>query len=211
MNSSRQHDRKRLLLCASVFLLLCVPRNVAVQAAETHAVPEAMSPAEYVTQSLQEADENFERQDFWSAYELYQRVVEFDPSHRVARGKVYEIAKIYQALEEVARQEQNTKQAEIFHQQYRSIVRTLLGVLTAQLKRAISTYNKYKKEKDVSGEHIQENILNALDNILTILHEFRDIYEQCPRDEATMEQMVEKIDAAISKYTQEYTQYQNTP
>lgn len=175
----------------------------------SHKVSEAQSDAKkssQIAQFLQEADKYFELQDFQPSYQFYRNVLALDPLHHYARERIYEIAKIYQTLEDVAIQQQNQEEADIFRQEYRTIIRYLLTLLTNQLQHFLDRYAEYTRIED-SDEETREHILTVLENILIILREIQMIYEQFPQNDTTSAQMVERIKGAIDKYQQEYTRY----
>ena len=161
---------------------------------------------EQIAQLLEDADVHFQRQEFLAGYELYRRVLSLEPMHQFARKKIYEIAGIYKTLEEIALKERNEAQATLLHRQYRSIVRYLLKVLTSQLNRTLQIYSNYLAAEK-QGNDVKEKMLPVLENLLTILQELKNVYEQFPREDSNAGQMVERLNEAILKYEKELTRY----
>lgn len=165
------------------------------------------SRSEQVEQFLQEAEAYFEKQEFIASYELYRRVLSLDSTNEPARGKIYEIARIYQTLEKIARQEQDEEQAKLLYQQHRSIVRYLLSVLTQQLDLEFQTYSKLNLLKETGGD-IKNDVIPVLQNLLKILRELKNIYEHFPREGSGTEKVIERLNDAIKKYEKELAHYQ---
>ncbi len=176
----------------AVFWIWTVPKGAAQTEEET-------SRAEQIEELLQEADAFFEKQEFIASYNLYRRALTLDSANQPARNKIYEIARVYQALEKIARQEENEEQAKLLYQHYRGIVRYLLSVLTEQLNLEFQTYGKLNLLKETGG-NIKDDVMPVLQNLVNILKELKSIYEQFPREEAGTEKVVKRLNKAIEKY-----------
>ncbi len=189
-----------------VVLTLLWPDGVQTARAQN----EAKKPerTEQIEALLQQAEEAFKKKEFIGAYEVYRRVLSLDSTNQHAREKVYEIARVYQAMENIAREEKNEEQAQVLYQQYRGIVRYLLSVLTKQLNVEFHTYSQLNLSKE-AGDDIIEQIVPVLHNLIDILTELKTVYEQFPREEAGTEPVIERLKNAILKYEQELADYQD--
>lgn len=185
----------------SAFLFAALSPNLSQAQSETES-------SSQIDQFLQEADRNFEQKNFRISYQFYRNVLALDPLHQYARERLYDIAKIYQTLENVALEQQNQEQATLFYQEYRTIIRYVLSLLTNQLQHFLEQYAEYTR-LDAPDEETREKIVEALKNILLILPDIQAIYEQFPQDDANSAQMIDRIKQTIDKYQQEYTRYES--
>lgn len=165
------------------------------------------APGEQVEELLKEADNYFQLQEFTAGYELYLRVLGLAPSNQHARKRIYEIITIYKTLMDTAQDEGDRDQAELHYQKYRTIIRSLLQMLTNQLKRTIQKYGELV-EAQKTGIDSREEIIPVLDNIIQILQDLKTIYEEYPQGDSGTEKMVARINTTIKKYEQERSQYQ---
>ena len=174
---------------------------------ESETASTSVSPAEQIKNLLGEADNYFQLQEFAAGYELYLRVLGLDPSNQHARKRIYEIINIYKTLLETAQKEEDSEQAKLYYQKYRTIIRSLLQTLTNQLKRTIQKYGELV-ETQKTGIDVNEEIIPILSNIIQILQDLKTIYEDYSQGDSGSEKMIERINKTIKKYEQELSQYQ---
>jgi len=181
----------------------------------SHAQSQAETPPataahpEEVEKLVKEADAYFQRQEFAASYDLYLRVLGLAPSHQPARDKIYAIINTYKTLEEAAQKTGNNDQARLYAQKYQNMIRDLLKMLTAQLKREIQRYGELI-DAQKKGENVKKGIIPVLSNVIQILQNLKIIYEEFPQGDAgtETEKVVERIGQTIKKYAQELAYYQ---
>lgn len=202
---------QRKLRWIAFFLVMSILLGYGIQSGhaqlESETASTTASPAEQVKDLLGEADNYFQLQEFAAGYELYLRVLGLDPSNQHARKRIYEIINIYKTLLETAQKEEDSEQAKLYYQKYRTIIRSLLQTLTNQLKRTIQKYGELV-ETQKTGIDVNEEIIPILSNIIQILQDLKTIYEEYSQGDSGTEKMIERINKTIKKYEQELSQYQ---
>lgn len=190
--------RKMLLGSVLVFSL------VVIQGICCGAQPK--SESEQVTQFLEEAQTNFENQDFSASFELYQRVLVLAPDNQTAREKIFELALMYKQLEDIARRDGELEKADILQRQQKDMTRYLLKIFTLQLETSIKNYHT-QKAAEKGGEKVKERIVPVLETIIGSLDDLKNLYEKVTEDEERTQQMVERIRKTMTQYEQELTYY----
>jgi tetratricopeptide (TPR) repeat protein len=207
LKSDRQGKPRQIALLLIVSLLLGYSIQSGYAELESETTTMTASQIEQIEKLLEEADNYFQLQEFAAGYELYLRVLGLNPSNQHARERIYEIINIYKTLIDTAQQEEDSDQAKLHYQKYRTIIRSLLQTLTNQLKRTIQKYGELV-EIQKTGIDVKEEIIPVLSNIIQILQDLKTIYEDYPQGDSGTEKMIERINKTIKKYEQELSQYQ---
>ncbi len=170
----------------------------------------ADATSDEIASLLNEAQANFESQEFIASYESYRKVLTLDPLHQAARDKVYEIVAIYKTLEETARTAEDEARADMFQRQQRTIIKETLNMFTLQLEQQLTTYTGLKARLK-QGEAVQEQIVPELEHIITILQQLKYMYVEFPRDPSKADKMVERINKTLITYQNELAAYTKQP
>ena len=155
-----------------------------------------------IEQYLQQAAAHFANKELLESSDLYRRVLLLDPTQPFARQQLYEIAKLYLNKLQDAKQDQSA----LLQQQYRTLVRDLLQLLTAQLNQALQDYGRLIAAAK-QGQDVMPQLAPALERVLGVLRDLANIYENLPQETADAQKMRDRLRQSITKYEQELARY----